>query len=696
MDAFAATGVVDDEVLDLLAQAFVQADEHVWWRCPDDWFDGELVIELGDDAAAGKSSAAEEPAGGGPTVVRRRVPPAVRRWAVRRLVAQQPSRWGPVLQLATAAPTKVAAPILLGLLDGEASLTAAAADLVREAAIASSDATVRMAGLRHLAASDRDAAVARAAARSRIGRCRTGWFDHALGLHPSEPSEHGGPGELESLGQFARRHWSSGQQGADLSTAVSPRGAVAGGSDGSWWRTPPIDPHHSRVPHRPPAIPGLVDEPSCGQTAELARGGERVRSVERSVLLVVHSAVAMEKGQGESLAVVQGRRVDPGQVVQGIGIEQTVVVQHDAELPDVVSNARRFDAGVSKGSGKGEQAGASVLAHGATRRAEFDILQQLGEPCVARRGDRFGEKVLLGDGSVEPTGARHLESVGVQLDAQLGAPRQCVVVPVHQRVGDQLAYRFLRILPLVVTAEPDDDGAPFHVAPHGGEGLGHHEWDRPVDRLVVEEPRAVGQRLAVGCGEGDEGDIELGEELLWIATERQQPGEAHRIFTAVVGHRDPEHAEDLVVGCIGEDRAAGGTEASDEVREQGGVEVCHRGAGHRRAVIDGLPARRAQHRYFIGGEGSVPVVRAQERTPLDAPRSNETRPQLDRQRIDGTDHDRMAVQVKRCPRRLGWEGPTGRRMRTSGRQRAWQRRRAPVGRRRPRPSPGSVGRRLRW
>ncbi|MGE0732807.1 MAG: hypothetical protein AB7Q92_32590 [Acidimicrobiia bacterium] len=196
MDAFAATGVVDDEVLDLLAQAFVQADEHVWWRCPDDWFDGELVIELGDDAAAGKSSAAEEPAGGGPTVVRRRVPPAVRRWAVRRLVAQQPSRWGPVLQLATAAPTKVAAPILLGLLDGEASLTAAAADLVREAAIASSDATVRMAGLRHLAASDRDAAVARAAARSRIGRCRTGWFDHALGLHPSEPSEHGGPGAL--------------------------------------------------------------------------------------------------------------------------------------------------------------------------------------------------------------------------------------------------------------------------------------------------------------------------------------------------------------------------------------------------------------------------------------------------------------------------------------------------------------------
>ncbi|MGE4164166.1 MAG: hypothetical protein AB7G23_20790, partial [Vicinamibacterales bacterium] len=166
MDAFAATGVVDDEVLDLLAQAFVQADEHVWWRCPDDWFDGEVVIELGDETAAGKLSAGEESAGGGPTVVRRRVPPAVRRWAVRRLVGQQPLRWAAVLEVAAAAPTKVAAPILLGLLDGEASLTAAAADLVREAAIASSDATVRMAGLRHLAAADRDAAVARAAADS--------------------------------------------------------------------------------------------------------------------------------------------------------------------------------------------------------------------------------------------------------------------------------------------------------------------------------------------------------------------------------------------------------------------------------------------------------------------------------------------------------------------------------------------------
>lgn len=174
MDAIAVTEVVDDEVLDLLARAFIQADEHVWWRCPDDWFDGEVLIELGDGSPVDDSSDgevpedepvdAEQPADAAPTVVRRRLPPAVRRWAVRRALAGEPARWAAVHQRASAAPAKVAAPLLLGLLDSVGLVPPAARRVVIEAAMACNDATVRMAGLRHLATEDRGAAIARAAA----------------------------------------------------------------------------------------------------------------------------------------------------------------------------------------------------------------------------------------------------------------------------------------------------------------------------------------------------------------------------------------------------------------------------------------------------------------------------------------------------------------------------------------------------
>lgn len=87
MPALAESGVVADEVLDVVATAFVQAGEFVWWRCLGDWFGHGVAVELDDGGAVDvAASSVGDDEDSESTVVRRRVSIDARRWAVHRLL----------------------------------------------------------------------------------------------------------------------------------------------------------------------------------------------------------------------------------------------------------------------------------------------------------------------------------------------------------------------------------------------------------------------------------------------------------------------------------------------------------------------------------------------------------------------------------------------------------------------------------
>lgn len=175
MAAIVASGLVADDILDTVAEAFLHAGAHVWWRCPADWFEGGPTVDIDlpggpDDPndpdgpdGPGAPDGADDPGGAeeavGPTVVRRSITVDARRWAVQRVVAADPLRWPSVLRHAAGAPRSVASGLLLGLLDSSAAVGEPAARAIERAAIASTDMTARLAGLRRLAERDRAAAV---------------------------------------------------------------------------------------------------------------------------------------------------------------------------------------------------------------------------------------------------------------------------------------------------------------------------------------------------------------------------------------------------------------------------------------------------------------------------------------------------------------------------------------------------------
>lgn len=154
------TGLVPDGVVDLVAEAFAAADESLWWACPEEWFDDEQSIEV--VVAVGAEDQADiTPEGeAGQAVVERTVTTDARRWAVNRIVRRNPHRWPALRRRASDASRRVAPGVWLGLLDAADAMAEEAASFVEQAALASGDATVRLAALRHLAARDPQRAVA--------------------------------------------------------------------------------------------------------------------------------------------------------------------------------------------------------------------------------------------------------------------------------------------------------------------------------------------------------------------------------------------------------------------------------------------------------------------------------------------------------------------------------------------------------
>jgi hypothetical protein len=97
MSRIEETGIVPDDHLNLLAEMFVRAKPRMYGKCPDDWFDAELVIDLGpigDDIERDE----DEPDGESPkAVVARSVPDVLRRWGVTRLIRVDRGYWSGLL-----------------------------------------------------------------------------------------------------------------------------------------------------------------------------------------------------------------------------------------------------------------------------------------------------------------------------------------------------------------------------------------------------------------------------------------------------------------------------------------------------------------------------------------------------------------------------------------------------------------------
>lgn len=184
-----ATQLLDDDELDLVAEAIIRADRWLYWACPDEWFDDEATIEIsppgrGDDGDdEGDVDPTDEPA---PTLVRRDIPRGTRRWAAERLIRRDVVAWAAVLSRVDDLPANQGAPILLGLLDAADHLPAPAARLVDARGADSGDVVVRLAALRRIASYDVDEALRRGSADS--NRRVRDWASAAALSEPPEPT----------------------------------------------------------------------------------------------------------------------------------------------------------------------------------------------------------------------------------------------------------------------------------------------------------------------------------------------------------------------------------------------------------------------------------------------------------------------------------------------------------------------------
>ncbi len=144
--------ILDQEQLDLLARAFLAADEALYWQVPDDWFsDDDIIIDLGamtiepdDEDLDDDSDDLVEP---GPTVARREVAPPLRRWAAAREASREPAVWATLFTRTRELDARSAAAIMAGLLDAIDALEPSVQKLLITEATRWPDQAVRRAGL---------------------------------------------------------------------------------------------------------------------------------------------------------------------------------------------------------------------------------------------------------------------------------------------------------------------------------------------------------------------------------------------------------------------------------------------------------------------------------------------------------------------------------------------------------------------
>jgi hypothetical protein len=151
------SGLLDDDLLDSLARAFLGADgDAIYWTVPDEWFDHghEIVLDGADDP--GGSDSHEEETGRddepiAPVLVRRELSPSLRRWAAERVVRQKPRSWYALTKRAQEVSSRHGAAIEEGLLDAVEAFPAEMQGVIVQWAIEATNGSVRFHGLRLMA-----------------------------------------------------------------------------------------------------------------------------------------------------------------------------------------------------------------------------------------------------------------------------------------------------------------------------------------------------------------------------------------------------------------------------------------------------------------------------------------------------------------------------------------------------------------
>lgn len=165
------SGCVDADDLDELAEAFLAADQDLYWVVPEDWFgDEEILVEVDHDAVHRGDD--HEPDDGEGACVARQVHPPLRRWAAARLVADDPTAVGAVFERTGAVDARSAAAIMAGLLDVIVRVDAASRDRLIDAAIEWPEHGVRRAGIELVASRDGAIVAHELAARDTNARIR--------------------------------------------------------------------------------------------------------------------------------------------------------------------------------------------------------------------------------------------------------------------------------------------------------------------------------------------------------------------------------------------------------------------------------------------------------------------------------------------------------------------------------------------
>ncbi len=149
------SGMLDDDQLDLLAEAFLAAGKALFWAVPDHWFsETGIVIDFGeveeaDDEAVVETEQAvvETEEVHGPTVARREVYLPLRRWAAGRLVGRRPESWGRVLARTGEVDARSGAAVMLGLLDVVDILKPSVQELLIEKSVRWPNHSVRRLGI---------------------------------------------------------------------------------------------------------------------------------------------------------------------------------------------------------------------------------------------------------------------------------------------------------------------------------------------------------------------------------------------------------------------------------------------------------------------------------------------------------------------------------------------------------------------
>jgi len=207
--------ILDAEQVDVLARTFIAAANAVYWRVPDEWFDGGEQILINRDGAEPNETDDDGPVDGDerPVVARRDVFPPLRRWAGAHLLAREPAGWSALWRRAGELDAQSAAAVAAGLLDRVDVLIPDAQALVVKEATSWPDHTVRRLALEYVAAHDGPKVAARLGRNDPNARIRA-WA--ASLIVSNEPAPPAGPAPAPrsnrpSSRRCSDRYWNDSQ-----------------------------------------------------------------------------------------------------------------------------------------------------------------------------------------------------------------------------------------------------------------------------------------------------------------------------------------------------------------------------------------------------------------------------------------------------------------------------------------------------